>query len=102
MIEDNPFWDYWYFHLPNYLLALGMYLMMGRILLSPFVPPGSNNYIWRSFVALTDPMVRLVAKVTPAGVPTVVLLVFGFLWLFVLRVAVYVALAASGLAPSVG
>jgi hypothetical protein len=35
-------------------------------------------------------------------VPTVVLLVFGFLWMFVLRVAVYVALAASGLAPSVG
>lgn len=102
MVENNPFWDYWYFHIPNYLLALAMYLMMGRLLLAPFVPPGSQNYIWRSFVRLTDPVVRLVALVTPGAVPPLVILVFGFLWVFLLRVAFYIGLASAGLAPTAG
>ncbi|WP_181706988.1 YggT family protein [Chthonobacter rhizosphaerae] len=100
MAETNPFWDHWYFHVPNYVLALAMYLMMGRLLLTPFVPPGSGNYIWRSFVRLTDPVLRVVAMVTPAAAPAVALLVFGFLWIFLARIALYVGLAAAGLAPS--
>ena len=102
MFENNPFWGYWYFHVPNYILALAMYLMMGRLLLAPFVPPQSQNYIWRSFVRLTDPVLRVVAVVTPGSVPPIVLMVFAFLWLFLARIALYVALAAGGLAPSAG
>lgn len=99
-MDGNPFWAYWYFHLPNYLLALAMYLVMGRLLLSPFVPPQSANYIWRSFVRLTDPVVRMVAFVTPRQAPPVVLLVFTFLWLFLARIALFALLGAAGLAPS--
>jgi hypothetical protein len=99
MFENNPFWGYWYFHIPNYALALAMYLMMGRLLLTPFVVQGSRNYIWRSFVRLTDPVLKIVALATPASVPPIVLLVFGFLWVFLVRIALYVGLAATGLAP---
>ncbi|WP_181702081.1 YggT family protein [Chthonobacter albigriseus] len=102
MPESNPFWDTWYFHVPNYLLALAMYLMMGRLLLTPIVPPESQNYIWRSFVRLTDPVLRLVAVITPGATPPIVILVFGFLWIFIARIALFVGLAAAGLAPTAG
>lgn len=101
-MQGNPFWDYWYFHLPNYVLALAMYLVMGRLLLSPFVSPGSSNYIWRSFVRLTDPVVRIVGFVTPAQAPLMVTLVFTYLWLFVLRIGLYIGLASAGLTPGLG
>jgi uncharacterized protein YggT (Ycf19 family) len=101
-MQGNPFWDYWYFHVPNYALALAAYLVVGRLLLSFFVHPQSSNYIWRSFVRLTDPVVRAVAVITPRQAPLPVILVFSFLWLFVARIALYLALAAAGAPPGTG
>lgn len=98
----NPLIEYWYFHLPNYLLAALMYTLIGRFLLTFFVPAGWNNYIWRGFVRLTDPVIRLFAFITPKTVPLMVLILFSFLWLFAIRIAFLRALAVSGLAPVAG
>jgi YggT family protein len=77
---------YWYYYLPDYVLALLMYTLLGRVLLGLVVPPDSNNYIWRFFCRLTDPVVAAVALVTPkAAVPAVVWL-FGVVWIFWARV----------------
>ena len=96
---ENPLLEYWYFHLPNYLLAALMYTLIGRFLLTFLVPAGWNNYIWRGFVRLTDPVLRLFAFITPKTVPFMVLMAFSFLWLFVIRVAFLRVLAVYGLAP---
>jgi len=40
---------YWYYHVPNFVLAALMYTLLGRVLLSLFVEPDSSNYIWRFF-----------------------------------------------------
>ena len=32
-------WSYWYFHLPNFVLAALMYTLLGRVLLGLFVDP---------------------------------------------------------------
>jgi YggT family protein len=84
----------WY-QIPDYLLAIVMYTLLGRVVLGMMVAPESQNYIWRFFVRITDPVVELVARVTPKAAAPVVVWLFGFVWLFWLRVALLL-LAAGG------
>jgi uncharacterized protein YggT (Ycf19 family) len=97
----NPLLQYWYFHLPNFVLAAVMYSLLGRIILSFFAPPDWKNYIWRAFVRITDPVVSLVRLITPAVLPSVLVLVFAFFWLMVARVALLALLASLNLLPTV-
>ncbi|MFZ1774877.1 MAG: hypothetical protein WAT78_13080 [Rhizobiaceae bacterium] len=96
------FWSYWYFHIPNFLLAALLYTAVGRLLLGMFVPADWNNYIWRFFKLLTDPALKVISPLTPASVPTNVRLVFLILWLMILRVGFYIVLNRMGLAPGAG
>jgi uncharacterized protein YggT (Ycf19 family) len=98
----NPLFVYWYFHLPNIVLAALMYTLLGRFALSFIFEPESRNYIWRAFIRLTDPVVKAVAVVTPRAVPPLLVLLLAFVWLFALRAAFLVALLAVGAAPVVG
>ena len=77
---------YWYFHLPNFVLAALMYTLIGRVLLGLIVQPSSTNYIWRFFSRITDPVVALVSAVTPKDAAPVVVWLFGVVWIFWLRV----------------
>jgi uncharacterized protein YggT (Ycf19 family) len=97
----NPLLEYWYFHLPNFVLAAIMYSLMGRLILSFFAPPNWKNYIWRAFVAITEPAVRLTRILTPQVVPHTLVLVFGILWMMLLRLGVFLALGNLGLLPNV-
>jgi uncharacterized protein YggT (Ycf19 family) len=98
----NPILQYWYFHIPNFLLAAVMYTVLGRIILSLFAPPDWQNYIWRAFTRITDPFVNATRAVTPAAVHEIVLLIFTFLWLMLARVAFFAWLGSRGLLPTVG
>jgi YggT family protein len=94
-----PFLGYWYYHLPNFLLAALMYTLLGRVLLSLFMEPDSSNYIWRFFCRITDPFVGLVATITPKAAVPVVVWLFGFVWLFWLRVGLIYAFLVAGALP---
>ena len=96
------FWSYWYFHIPNFVLAAIMYTLMGRMVLGLFVPPDWDNYIWRFFRRLTDPFLRLVRFITPEILGHGVVMVFGVLWLMVLRLGWFFTLLLLGLAPVSG
>ncbi|MGE5513559.1 MAG: YggT family protein [Bacteroidota bacterium] len=93
---------YWYYHLPNFVLAALMYTLLGRALLGLIVQPDSANYIWRFFCRVTDPVVSLLAFVTPRATAPVVLWLFGFVWLFWLRVLLLNLFLAFGATPRVG
>lgn len=93
---------YWYFHLPNFLLAALMYTLLGRVLLGFFVDPNSQNYIWRFFCRFTDPVVAAVAVVTPKAAPEVIIWLFGVVWLFWLRVGFLILFTMYGLVPRTG
>jgi YggT family protein len=97
-----PILGYWYYHLPNFLLAALMYTLLGRVLLSLFVEPDSSNYIWHFFCRITDPFVALVAAVTPKAAAPVVVWLFGFVWLFWLRVGLIYAFLVAGAGPRAG
>ena len=56
---------YWYYHVPNFVLAALMYTLLGRAVLGMFVDADSPNYIWRFFCRITDPVVAAVGFVTP-------------------------------------
>ncbi len=90
---------YWYFHLPNFILAALMYTLLARVLLGLMVDPNSPNYIWRFFCRVTDPVVAIVARVTPKAVPPVVIWLLGFVWLFWLRVLLLNVFLVLGAVP---
>ena len=90
---------YWYYHLPNFLLAALMYTLLGRAVLGLIVEPDSKNYIWRFFCRITDPMVAAVALVTPKAAAPVIIWLFGVVWLFWLRVGFLILITMYGLAP---
>ena len=90
---------YWYYHLPNFILAALMYTLLGRALLGLIVGPDSSNYIWRFFCRVTDPVVGIVALVTPKAAVPVVVWLFGVVWIFWLRVFLLYAFLALGIGP---
>jgi len=96
-LNSASFWSLWYFHIPNFILAVVMYTMLGRALLGLFVEPDSKNYIWRGFCAITDPFLKVFAVVTPKAAAPVVQWLFGFVWMFWLRVALLLILFSLGI-----
>ena len=101
-MTGNPLFSLWYYQLPDYVLAILMYTLIGRALLGLILEPSSSNYIWRFFCRITDPVVRVVAFVTPKAAAPVVVWLFGAVWLFWLRVALLFGLAWFGLMPRAG
>jgi YggT family protein len=92
----NSLFAHWYYLLPDYVLAVLMYTLLGRALLGLIFQPDSSNYIWRFFCRLTDPAVAVVALVTPKAAAPVVIWLFGVVWLFWLRVGLlYIFLSAT-------
>lgn len=98
---DTSFWDYWYFHIPNYLLAVLIYTMLARVVLGLFVPAAWDNYIWRAFQRLTDPVLASCRFITPRSVPMLLLVVFSVIWLMLARIGFFVAMDEFGLAPGI-
>jgi hypothetical protein len=96
----GAFLSYWYFYLPDYVLAALMYTLLGRVVLSLFVDPDSPIYIWRFFCSVTDPVIGLFAQVTPKATAPVVLWLFSFVWLFWLRFALRIVFVVLGLIPA--
>jgi YggT family protein len=98
----GSFLGFWYFNLPNFVLAALMYTLLGRTILGLFVDPDSPNYIWRFFCRFTNPVVAAAAVVTPQAVAPVVLWLFAFVWLFWLRVALLYLFLWLGAVPQGG
>jgi uncharacterized protein YggT (Ycf19 family) len=101
-VQGNPIFSYWYFHLPNFVLAALMYTVLGRFVLNFAFPPDSGNYIYRAFVRLTDPVLVALRWITPLAVPGMVSLIFAFLWLVLARVAWFLILGTLGALPTAG
>ena len=101
MIPADSSFTYWAFHLPNFVLAALMYTLLGRVVLGLIVAPDTSNYIWRFFCRITDPVVAVVALVTPKAAAPVVTWLFGVVWLFWLRVALLNLYLWLGIAPRV-
>lgn len=94
MTSANPLLASWLYLAPNFILAVLMYTLLGRVVLGLFLPPDSPNYIWRFFCRITDPVIAAASIVTPKAAVPVVVWLFGVVWLFWLRVALLIAFLA--------
>ena len=101
LVTGSSLITYWYYHLPNFILAALMYTLLGRALLGLIVEPDSGNYIWRFFCRVTDPVIWAVALVTPKAAAPVVVWLFGVVWLFWLRVGMLYIFLVLGAVPRV-
>ena len=101
MDGTNIWWDYWYFHLPNYALSVLFYTMFGRFLLGLFLPPNTTNYIYRWFCRLTDWFIRPVALITPHAMPSALLPPIAAFWVVIVRVLFFLLMFYAGLTPRV-
>ncbi len=99
MDTPSTFLTYWYFTLPNFLLAAIMYTLIGRVMLSLIFDEDTKNYIWRFFVRVTDPIIAIIALVTPKATAPVVLWLFGVVWMFWLRFVLYILFRSYDLIP---
>jgi hypothetical protein len=98
-MAGNPFWTYWYFHIPNYLAAVVMYTLLGRFLLSFVYPPDASNYIWRFFRRITDWAVAIFGFISPRYIHPLLLPLTAAFWVFILRHAYFVLLLWMGSTP---
>jgi len=84
------------------ILAAVMYTLLGRFLLSLFFAPNSDKVLWRVFVQITDPFVKVARFVTPQIVGVHLIVLFAALWTLLARIGLFLTLAAIGLRPTVG
>jgi YggT family protein len=99
---DASVLTYWYYYLPDYVLAVLMYTVLGRVVLSLFLDSDSKNYIWRFFCNVTDPVIAAVAQVTPKAAAPVILWLLSFVWVFWIRLALLILYRVTGLLPVPG
>ena len=90
---------YLLFQLPNLLIAMAMYSILARFVLSLFM--SSDQVMMRVFIQVTEPVLAPVRVITPRIVPEHVIFVFAFLWLFALRIVFYIVMRMYGLVPSI-
>ncbi len=93
--------SFWTFQVPNLLIAMAMYSVLARFVLSLIFPIGSDVVIMRVFEQVTEPVVRPVRAMTPQIVPERVIYLFTCLWLFALRIGLYIVMRMYGLVPSI-
>ena len=62
-----------------------MYTLMGRYLLSLVFKADSQLVIWRVFCQLSDPILHAVRAITPAMVPSGLVMVLAIVWMILLR-----------------
>lgn len=102
MTPTQSFFEFWYFHIPNLVMAALIYTLIGRYLLTLFFARNPDAVILKVFSSVTDPVLRLVRAITPAIVPNGLVLVFSIVWLMALRMFWFLTCVAAGMKPSVG
>jgi uncharacterized protein YggT (Ycf19 family) len=91
-MPDANFFAYWYLYLPSLVLAVFVYLLLARLVLSPFLH--AENVTMRLLAAVTDPVLKPVGAITPHVVPFPLVIVSAIVWLSSARILLHQALIA--------
>jgi uncharacterized protein YggT (Ycf19 family) len=88
------FLTYWYLNLPSIILAVLIWLLIGRLVLSAILDAG--NVVMRVVRAVTYPVVAPVGAITPRIVPPAGVIMCAIAWLFALRIVLFMGALARG------
>ncbi|MGD9667822.1 MAG: hypothetical protein AB7U75_02070 [Hyphomicrobiaceae bacterium] len=97
MSASESFAAYWWYHVPNLLLAALIYTVIGRYVLELLFAKRQDAVILKVFRTLTDPFVGLVRMVTPQIVPQGLVVVFTVFWLVAARLFWFLTALAYGM-----
>ena len=102
MTPTQSFFEHWYFHVPNLLMAAMIYTLIGRYVLELSLAKKPDAVILKVFRSVTDPIVRFVRLVTPRIAPDGLVVVFAVFWLMAGRMFWFLTCVAAGMRPSIG
>ncbi len=97
MTASESFATYWWYHIPNLVLAALIYTVIGRYLLELLFAKKPDAVILTVFRKITDPVVNLVQAVTPLVVPRGLVVVFTVFWLMAARLVWFLTAVAYGM-----
>ena len=92
----------WYFHVPNLIMAALIYLLAGRAVLELVFAGRYAERLVAILRRLTAPLVRMAGAVTPAAVPSVLVILAAIFWLIAARMFWFMICTALGMRPSLG
>jgi hypothetical protein len=75
------------FYVVNFLLATAQWLIVGRMVMRPFVR-NQANAVWQVLLISTEPVYRVTRTLTLGRVPERWLWLVSLMWLFAARLAV--------------
>ena len=102
MNPTESFATYWWFHIPNLLMAAMIYTLIGRYLLELFFAKKQDAVILKVFRTVTDPVVKLVRLVTPAVIPNGLVVVASVMWLMAARMFWFLTAVTYGMRLTTG
>jgi len=102
MSVGENFFTYWYFHIPNLIMAALIYPRIGRDRLPIFSRKNKDAGIRRGVQSVTDPVLKAVRVITPAVVPNGLVMVFAIAWLMAVLMFWFLTCVAAGMNPAVG
>ena len=102
MTPRPNFLAYWYYHIPDLILAALILLLLARLILALIWRADSDKLMVRVLERVTDPVLKGVAAITPRVVPQGLVIVFAVVWLVTARLALFIAVTARGVRLTLG
>lgn len=102
MTPSESFVTYWWFHIPNLLMAAMIYTLIGRYILELVFGSDSKAVIVAVFRSVTNPFMKLIRWITPALAPDGLVVVFAIVWLIAGRMFWFLTAVAAGMRPTAG
>lgn len=97
------FLAHWYYHLPDQIIAVLIYLLLVRLVLVLVRrdDDGTGRLV-RLLNRVTNPVLSGVGAITHRAVPAALLIVFALVWLTTARLALFIAVTARGIRLTLG
>jgi uncharacterized protein YggT (Ycf19 family) len=102
MISSARFLAHWYYHVPDLIITVLIYLLFARLALALIRRADGDGVIVRALNRVTDPVLAGVGAITPRVVPLALVIVFAIAWLVTARLALFIAMTARGIRLTLG
>jgi hypothetical protein len=97
------FLTHWYYHLPDQIIAVLIYLLLVRLVLVLVRRDGEGiGRLVGLLNRVTNPVLAGVGVITPRAVPAAGVIVFALIWLATVRLALFIAVTARGIRLTLG
>jgi pheromone shutdown protein TraB len=102
MSPRGSFLTHWYYHVPDLILAVLIYLLIARLVLGLILRGDGDRLAVRALNRITDPVLAGVGAITPRVVPLPLVIAIAVAWLAALRLALFIAVTAQGIRLALG